>query len=181
MFNRTKKVAAKTVNYGRKVTNYEEIQETGHMIGDLGRRLLPKREVAGREETFANAYQRLGLDEAQLASTHRFYANRFYVFAVAGGIGVAILLHSLVFWHLWTGLMSLGFLAVCAASMFQASFRAFQIEQRELVDISYWAQHPSRWIPGSGPGKPPSDKKRSRSGERGLRVVQSERKSVRKP
>lgn len=171
MFRRSKKaaggVAEKTARYGKRVVNYEEIQETGHWIGDMFRRLTAGRAGQGREETFANAYDRLNMDEAKLALSYKFYNVRFYVFGVFAAIGIGIALHSLIFGHVWTLAMSIGFLAICGAFLFQSSFRCFQMEQRELVPVSYWLQHPGRWIPGGlGSGKPPSQSRQMRTSSR---------------
>lgn len=170
MFNRSKrtagKVAGKTTRYGKRVINYEEIQETGHWIGDMFRRLRAGRAGPTREETFANAYQRLGMDEQALALSYKYYNVRFYIFAVFSAVGIGIALHSLIFGHIWTLLMTISFLAICFAFLFQSSFRCFQMEQRELVSVSYWAQHPGRWIPG-GLGEP----KPSRTGSRQVSTV----------
>lgn len=181
MFNRTRRAAAnttrKTINYGKKVVSYDELRNNYDFIGSLGRRLLPGRNKAVREETFANAYQRMNMSEKDLALSHKYYAIRFYIFAVMGAISIAMLLRFAMDSNWITAWLCLVFLGICLASCFQASFRAFQIEQRELFDVRYWFQHPGRWIPGPGP-TPPNDTKGKGSSKGGLRVVEGGRKDA---
>lgn len=177
MFKRTRRAAAnttrKTVNYGKKVVSYDELRSNWDMIGSLAKRLRPGRVGQAREETFANAYQRLNMNEQDLAQSHKYYSVRFYIFLAIGAVDFAMLARFAMDGNWIPAWLCLLFLAICLASCFQASFRAFQIEQRELFDVRYWLQHPQRWIPGTfQPQQPPRE-----TGKRGeLRVVDGGRK-----
>ena len=147
-FRRTRRVAQKGLNYGKVVVNAEQIQQTGSWIGRMAREALTRPDSV-REETFANAMARLGLSEADLMQSHRFHTGRFYLFGAFGALGLGVLVHSLATGQPWTAVMSVGFLALMVAQMVRASFRAFQIEQRELVGFGAWWSQPMRWVPGT--------------------------------
>lgn len=151
MFNRTRRTASstakKTINYGKKVISYEELSKNGNFIKDLFLKLLPKKNQQVREETFANAYQRKNMDEEQLALSYKYYAMRFYIFALFASLDTALLLHFGFDGQFLMAWLCFVFLLVCLSLCFQASFRALQIERRELFDVHYWLQNPGAWIP----------------------------------
>lgn len=160
MFKRTRKFfSTRYVRGQRKVEtllNLDEARGNLHTMQDMARRVT--KTAPGREETFANAYQRLKLDEAQLAQTHRYHSFRFYLFSVFFTVATGIFLFSLVRGDWFTLAPSLGSMALLAALAFQASFTLFKIERRAFMPVSEWLHTPSSWIPAPfQPQAHPSD------------------------
>jgi hypothetical protein len=129
----------------KTVVNWGEISEQGQRIQQTFETLT--RPKVGREETFSNAYRRLGLDESKLAQSHRYHSFRFYVFSLFFTLALGVFLFSLVRGEWFTLAPSLGALILMGALAFQASFVLYQIERRSLVDVREWARHPGSWIP----------------------------------
>jgi hypothetical protein len=150
MFARTRRFIQRRI-VGTKATfrntlNIEESKRHASEIQDMARRLGQKAKVVN-EETFRHAYQRLKLDEHQLGLNHRYHLVRFYIFATGCSLAFGILIFSLLRGEFWTMGPSLGALILLGALAFQASFRLFQIERRELVDVQEWLRSPGSWIP----------------------------------
>ena len=129
------------VGYGRKVVAGEQIEKGGRYIVDMATGL---RAQSDRRETFENAYARLGMTEEKMQEAYRFYMNRFYLFAFFGVIGVIVFAYFLI-QMTWTALAVVGFLAVCLSQLFNASFRMYQMRQRELLPVIEWLRVPSEW------------------------------------
>lgn len=165
MFKRTIQATARTtgrtVGYVRKkLLNEEELRTHYQNAADLARQHVDPRSVrAGRTETFANAMERLGLGPADIASAYRYQSFRFYLFfflfVISMGMGGFALYRENVL-HL---LMCMAVSLVFAAQMFNASFRALQIQRHDLFPVAYWLQNPGLWIPG--PYQPPQPKTKS--------------------
>lgn len=149
MFKRTRKFFRTRYDRGhrkvRTLLNLDEARENMNNIQGMFEQVTrPKK---GREETFANAYQRLNLDEAQLAQTHRYHSFRFYLFSVFFTVATGVFLFSLVRGDWFTLAPSLGAMALLGALAFQASFTLFKIERRAFMPVSEWLHTPSSWIP----------------------------------
>lgn len=158
-FKRIRKWTSRSGQYGRQVVNADQIQSEWANIKGMVDSLKPKKGEA-RQETFDNAMNRLNLSEKDLAGAYKFHVVRLYIFAAGLVIGV-----SSVFGFLFTGnwiaaVACFGFSTAMAALSFQSSFRSFQIKQRELVSVQYWAQHTSDWLPLS-PNLPKAKKRSS--------------------
>lgn len=124
----------------------EESKKNWNFIKAAAQSLNPKRIKAGREETFEAARERLHVEDEDLEKVYTNQVLKFWVVCIllAGGIVATLLGQS------WIGILPLiGFAALCLAILFNSSFRALQIKERKLFDVSYWAAHPEEWIPTS--------------------------------
>lgn len=149
MFDRTRRFfrrrADATVNYGGRVVGAREIKSNWSFITGMWDTLRLRK--PRREETFANAYMRLGLTEEALERTHRYYFHRFYIILVFAAVALGMTLYSMLTGSWMNVGPGIGFMAIAGALLFNASFRLYQIERRELVDISAWAHAPNSWLP----------------------------------
>lgn len=149
MFKRTRQFFRNRYTRGQrkvgKVLNLEEARDYANTLQTLFQKVT--RTPAGREETFANAYQRLELDESKLAQSHRYHSFRFYLFSIFFTVATGIFLFSLVRGD-WVAMApSLGAMALLGSLAFQASFVLFKIERRALLPVSEWVHSPGSWIP----------------------------------
>ena len=148
-FQRIRRLFSRGKSYGRDVVNADQIEnEWGNIKSMAGAVLKPKHGPV-REETFDNAVSRLNLREEDLASAYKFHSVRVYIFTASLAIGMLACLVFLFSGSWMSALTCLGFCVAMGALFFQASFRSFQIRRRELVDVSFWLENPSEWIPGT--------------------------------
>jgi hypothetical protein len=151
MFNRTraffKRRTEKVADLGKRVVGTEEIKTNWGFIEGLWKALGRKNQKVTREETFSNAYRRLKLTEERLAEVYKGYVFRFYLFYGLMMATVLFMAYSMATGEWFTMVACLGFLAVCGALSFQASFRALQLRMREMAPISVWTSSPSEWFP----------------------------------
>lgn len=139
--------ASSTKNAVLRTVNYSEWKENGQWIGRMGRAIRDSGKRKGREESFQNAYLRLGLTEAKLGQAHRYQIFRFYLFLAGTAIGSGVGVYTAVAGQWMQAAPWIGFLSVCLAMVCSASFRLYQIERRELVGVAEWARAPGSWIP----------------------------------
>lgn len=129
-----------------KTMGLDEIKENKNtIVGAL--RALAKPRVAEREETFRNAYKRLNLNEVELEKAHRFNMFRFYLFSLFTAGSLSLFVYSVMDLNALTAASCLGALALFSALSFQASFRLYQINRRELVGVPAFIADPKFWIP----------------------------------
>lgn len=129
----------------KQVFNWDEARNNASEVRDAVKQVT--RIPQGREETFANAYRRLKLDEAQLAQSHRYHSMRFYIFSVFFTVALGVFLFSLLRAEWFSVLPSLGAMLMLGALAFQASFQLFKIERRAFMPVREWVHTPSSWIP----------------------------------
>ena len=130
-----------------KVLNVEEIRTHGSEAVGMAKGFWESRKGTDRCESFANAVQRRGLSHADLAALfrqHSFVAHAMLFFGTCAA-GMIVL-------HATQGstpgvLAGIGALLVFAGFFFRASFRAGQIERRELFAPATWARNPVLWLP----------------------------------
>lgn len=128
-------------DYGKKVVGTEEIKKNADFIVDMATSVSKKTK---RFETFESAYSRLGLTEDQLMQTYNYYSLRFNIFVFFSGIALVALGYA-VYEFSWGFFAILGFLSICLAQLFSASFRMYQIRRRELVPAIEWLREPKEW------------------------------------
>lgn len=153
MFDRTRRVVGKTAKstfrYAKDdVFNAKEVQGHFQDVKDLARAHLdPRRRSTRRTETFANAVERLQLSPEDIASSYKNHSFRFYLFLFFAGMSLSLGVWAA--WRLnWMGLApALGATLVCAAQMFSASFRCFQIRHQELLPVKEWWRARDEWWP----------------------------------
>lgn len=146
-FKRTKKIFTRGKNYTEKVVNAEEIKSTWSEVTRIAKdNLLPSKGPV-REETFNNAMSRLKLSESDLPKAYLYQLTRLYIFTVGLAIGLGFIVYFLITQNFMAMIACMGFSLAMAALSFQASFRSFQIQRRELVSILFWSQHPRHWLP----------------------------------
>lgn len=137
----------------------DSIREQQKTIQDLwstatkGARTKPR-----REETFANAYLRLELTEERLSQVHKSFTFRFYLFLFFTIAAIAVTINNVVNGAPVALGPSMGFLAISTSLMVQASFRLYQIQRRELVDMHAWWNDKGAWIPAPFKPRGPSGK-----------------------
>lgn len=141
--NRRKNRVADTAG---KVFNTKEVRQNWSLIKELRMQVF-QRSSSNREETFRSAYKRMALTEDKLAGAHRYYMTRFYIFAVFASLSLGGFVYSLCALNWFSLGPSLGAMVLMGALAFQASFRLFQIERRELVDVGEWLAAPGSWVP----------------------------------
>lgn len=150
MFNRTRtffrRRGERLKDYSKKVVNAEEIERTWSTMGDMLKDLKGQGKPQ-RHETFENAYLRMHMDEAKLASTHRYFYWRFFIFAIAAALSVGAILYGLTAGRPVMSIAMSGALAVTLSLAFNASFALYRIQHRQLVDAREWLRHPESWIP----------------------------------
>lgn len=148
-FQRIRRLFSRGKNYGRDVVNADQIENEWDSIKSMAGAVLKPKDGPVREETFDNAVARLNLREEDLAGSYKFHAVRVYIFTAALIVG-ALASVAFLFNGAWMSTLAcLGFCVAMGALFFQASFRSFQIRRRELVDVSFWLENPSEWIPSS--------------------------------
>lgn len=126
---------------------YREGAQLRGMIADMGREAVEgwrPRDV--RHESFLNATTRKGLTNEDLAGLYKQHAVLAGMFAMAAAIMsgwfVACLVHGSI-----TALATLGVLAFFVAQFLARSFRACQIERREMISFGEFFGQPSAWVP----------------------------------
>jgi hypothetical protein len=144
----TSKATTATVNKTAKVFNTDEIKENAVSAVSTAKAFWATRKGTDRRETFANAVARRGLTEDDLAALYRqhtFIAYLTLTFAVvAASIGASHALDG----SLGGFLAALGAWFAMAGFFFRASFRAMQLDRRELHGVSVWVRNPLDWVPG---------------------------------
>lgn len=140
-----KNQGSKTKGFVRRITSAEELEKNGEFIVGMVKQLSNSQDEV-IQETFENAYQRMGLTEEKLAKTYASLLIRFNIFLFFGVLGVC-----LGVWYAFQAslgaLASIGFVAYCLGHLFVCSFRMLQIRMRELVPVSYWLAVPNQWWP----------------------------------
>lgn len=136
------------VDKSKKMTNYEEVESIGKLIGGMAKSLHPANvPKKGKVETFQSAYERLGTNETILAKIYRNFFLRFYISAGIFVVSTLFTLSFLLQGHGLSLLAYIGFAAVCLAQMFATSFRMYQMRSRQLFGVSQWLKHKEEWFP----------------------------------
>lgn len=147
----------KIKNYGGKLVGSREIETNHNIIRQSISRLFGWRKREIKEETFANAYARFGLNESKLKAIYSQFVFRFYLFLAFLFVDV-FLLALFIAQGNWKGVLpSVGFFAICFTQVFISSFRSYQIKRRELVGFRDWFSDPDAWWPA--PIKPVKNNK----------------------
>lgn len=129
----------------RRITSADELEKNGLFIIGMVKQIGAQPEEVV-QETFENAYQRLGLTEESLSKTYNSLMMRFNIFLFFAVLGLILGVYYATQGALGA-IASIGFLAYCLAHLFIASFRMLQIRKRELVPVSYWVAAPEEWWP----------------------------------
>lgn len=154
MFNRSRKAAKRTANrtfhYVKDdVLNAQEIkghyQDAKEVVKE---QMNPWRRKAGRQETFANAVERMKLSPEDIAAAYKNHSFRFYGFSFFTGLAFFLGAWAAIQGQ-WLGtLAGFGAVLACSAQMFSASFRCFQIRHHELFSVREWWHAKGEWLPG---------------------------------
>lgn len=140
--------AKNTAELGKRLVGTEEIKTTWGWVDRLWQGAGEKKDgKKGREETFAMAYARLGLNEERLEQSYFYFISRFYICYAMLVIAALFICYALVNQNFTTAIACFGFVAVMGAMCFQASLRALQIRTRHLLSAKAWAQQPAEWFP----------------------------------
>ena len=164
MFDRTKRTTQRTFRYVKDdVLNVKEAQGHFQDIRNLAREHMdPRLKKNGkRQETFANAVERLNLSPEDIAASYKSYNFRFYVFSFFGSMAMFLGIWSAIQGSWLGSLSSVGAMMVCVGQAFNASFRCFQIRHHELFSVREWWNAKSEWFPAEY--LPPKSKSRSLS------------------
>lgn len=149
-FTRTKKTAGKTFRYVKDdLLNYKEAKGYfDDFKGIAHEHLDPRTKKSSRQETFANAVERLNLSEADIAGSYKTYSTTFYILSFFAGLDLFLMGWLTINYSVWNSLPAIGALLVLVANMFKASFRCFQIRHHELYSVGTWWAAKSEWFPG---------------------------------
>ena len=146
----------------KKVTNFDEINKNKEDIVHLiHENLNPYNKKVARNETFENAYYRLGLDEETLEKVYYNHCLRFYLSALVGFVAIFLTGKYMIDGDYWTVLPAIACVSISIAQCINASFRCYQINRRELVSFSEWVES-KKFIPILSYKKPELTKKRRR-------------------
>ncbi|QLH41376.1 MAG: hypothetical protein HWD59_00655 [Coxiellaceae bacterium] len=126
------------VNFPRWM-GLSQLTRTGKDITDIGKKLVNSKTTSKRQESFAEAMQRLKLTEKDVDERGRHFLLMARLYAV---IGLALLIYTLyLFWqaHLMAAFMSLILTTLGFTLAFRQHFYYFQIKQRKLgCTIKEW-------------------------------------------
>lgn len=150
MFERTRRFFGRrkdnAVAGTKNLLNAKEISSHASLIKTMLRSLTHRPDQV-RQESFANAYLRLGLSEDSLQQVHRQYSWRFYIFLTFGLVALSMGAYSALDRSWMDVAQAASFLVFCLSFAATASFRLLQIEKRELTDFWQWLGTPGSWIP----------------------------------
>lgn len=147
VWNKIKKKPAEikevALDKGKKIVGVEQIKDAGKFINDITDSLNPK---MSRKETFIAAMKRLNVSYEDLPLVYKYQYNRFYLFLIFSILGASCMTYLLVNGKFY-GLSFIGFLLICFAQMFNASFRMMQIKNEELLPVEFWVKNTQYWWP----------------------------------
>ena len=176
MSSKASSQGTKLKNFTRRVTSADELEKNGEFILGMVHKLSSTPDDAV-QETFENAYQRMGLTEESLATTYNSLLTRFNIFMFFSIVGVSVCV-----WYImegsWAALAAIGFILYCAAQLFVSSFRMLQIRRRELLPVSYWLAVPREWWPQQFIPQPPRRSSRKQDSRKQVNSDSSLRKNV---
>lgn len=147
-FNFLNRKKDETLGASKKYINYKEIKENGEFISSLASdNLNPYKNKEYRTETFENAYARLGVNEDTLKKVYRNYMLKFYICFVFCVLAIAIVANAILSKQFLTVFSMSGVLCVIVSQMIMGSFRASQINKRELITFKEWLNESENWFP----------------------------------
>lgn len=138
------------INTTKKVGNYDEIKKQQETIVELADHSLnPFKKRNFRNESFDDAYERLGLDEEKLAVVYKNHCVAFYLsyimfFVSVGFLAMMVLEHQ--YWGIIPAFVCVG---ICGIKIASASLRVTQIAKRELISFQEWWNTPGVLYPPS--------------------------------
>lgn len=137
----TRRQPKRAKEVAKNIVAADQIKKGSDFIVEINDSLRPK---TIRQESFRNAAQRLNVSEEQIPETYKFFSFRFFLFS---GFFVLSLIMTIVFLSFgkFAAIGGFGFMAICAAQCFNASFRMMQIRYRELLSVSFWLANPKEW------------------------------------
>lgn len=145
--SKVSKATKSTARGAAKVVNVEQISEVAGQTYDLAKTLATPAK-SERRETFAHAVMRRGLTEQDLTVIHRQNVIQSCMFLLFMTVALAIGAYSaLALGSYLTSGAAFGAFMVFLGYYIRFSFRASQIEARELFGLPYWARNPSLWMP----------------------------------
>lgn len=151
-----------TKEKAKKITNFDEINKNKEDIVELiHENLNPYNKKVARNETFENAYYRLGLDEDTLEKVYYSHCLRFYLAAIVGLIAIVLTGKYIIGGDYWTVLPAIACVSITVAQCINASFRCYQINKRELMSFGEWVES-KNFIPSINYKKPSSMRKKRR-------------------
>lgn len=151
-----------TKEKAKKITNFEEINKNKEDIVELiQENLNPQTKKVVRNETFKEAYYRLGLDEETLEKVYYSHCLRFYLSGLVGLVALFLTGKYIISGDYWTVLPAIACISITVAQCINASFRCYQIVQRELMSFSVWVES-KKFFPSINYKKPVHVKKRKK-------------------
>lgn len=150
MFGWFKKKTENLGEYGKKVTNMEEIKKNSDDIMDLaGKYLSPKKIIENAKvETFEEAQKRLKVTDGEINQVYKNYAISFYIsFAFTCFCFLGFIYYAFFMQQIMASLSMIAILLLCAINAFKFSFRAFQIKHKKLCSVHDWWERSYEWFP----------------------------------
>lgn len=150
MFGWFKKKTNDLGDFGKKITNAEEIKKHSEDIMDLaGNYLSPKKILKNAKvETFEDAKRRLKVTEGEINQVYKNYAISFYIsLAFAFICFIGFIYYAFFMQQIIASLSTAAILCVCAINAFKFSFRAFQIKHKKLCSVNDWWERSYEWFP----------------------------------
>lgn len=137
-----------TLDTSKKYLNYKEIKENGDFISSLAsENLNPYKKKEYRTETFENAYARLGIDENILKKVYRNYMLKFYICLLFFSLAIAMIINAMLSKEFLIVFSMSGVLCVIISQIIMGSFRANQINKRELITFREWLSDSENFFP----------------------------------
>lgn len=150
LFNLLGRKKDKIVGSSKKMLGFEEMKKNHNYISGIAKETLNPYSVKQREirnETFENAYNRLGIDEETLGKVYSNYVLKFYISIAFIMILIAIIVNGLLAKEFLTLFSSIGVACVIISQAISGSFRASQINKRELITFKEWYSDSENWFP----------------------------------
>lgn len=142
-----KKIGQRVIKAPKEVVNYREIKGGFNYTKSIVQDLNKFRKGSTRVETFEEAVERRRLTEDDLRVFHRQHIILAHIFLFFMALAVLMGVYHFTVANYAGVLTSAAATIVMVAVYIPRSFRAFQIERRELCAFNVWAKSPKNWLP----------------------------------
>lgn len=150
MFEKIKKSGRNSFEWGKKILNKDDIEQSFNEIKDMYDTVLsPKKQIKNaKQETFTDARRRLNINDLDLLKTYKNYVYCFYLSILFVFICLGLLFYYLFFKQaIIPSIAMLSFVLFSLSNAFRFSFRTFQIRHQKLCSVKEWWDRSEEWFP----------------------------------
>ena len=150
MFEKIKKSGRNSFEWGKKILNKDDIEQSFNEIKDMYDTVLsPKKQIKNaKQETFTDARRRLNINDLDLLKTYKNYVYCFYLSILFVFICLGLLFYYLFFKQaIIPSIAMLSFVLFSLSNAFRFSFRTFQIRHQKLCSVKDWWDRSEEWFP----------------------------------